>query len=98
MDILSATSAVTADQSKATLASNKLSDDFDNFLTLLTTQLQNQDPLEPMDSNEFTQQLVQFTEVEQSIATNKNLEQILTSLCSAKSSKFNPLRIFLLCS
>lgn len=61
-----------ANQSAATLAK-----DFDNFLHLLTTQLQYQDPLAPMDSNQFTQQLVAFTGVEQSIATNKNLEAIV---------------------
>ncbi len=61
-----------ANQSAATLAK-----DFDNFLQLLTTQLQYQDPLAPMDSNQFTQQLVAFTGVEQSIATNKNLEAIV---------------------
>lgn len=61
-----------AAQSGATLA-----EDFDNFLNLLTTQLQYQDPLAPLDSNQFTQQLVSFTGVEQSIATNKNLESII---------------------
>ena len=54
-----------------------LADSFDNFLTLLTTQLQNQDPLSPMDSNDFTTQLVQFAGVEQEIATNKNLETLI---------------------
>jgi len=54
----------------------KLAEDFDDFLTLLTTQLQNQDPLDPMDSAEFTQQLVSFTAVEQQIQTNQNLETI----------------------
>ncbi len=52
----------------------KLADDFDDFLVLLTTQLQNQDPLDPMDSGEFTQQLVSFTGVEQQIQANQNLE------------------------
>ncbi len=61
-----------ANQSATTLAK-----DFDNFLQLLTTQLQYQDPLAPMDSNQFTQQLVAFTGVEQSIATNQNLEAIV---------------------
>ena len=51
--------------------------DFDTFLTLLTTQLANQDPLSPMDSNQFTEQLVQFASVEQSVATNTKLDQIL---------------------
>ena len=40
---------------------------FDTFLTLLTTQLKNQDPLSPMDTNQFTQQLVAFSQVEQQI-------------------------------
>ena len=57
----------------------KLADTFDSFLTLLTAQLTHQDPLEPLDPNEFTDQLVSFTNVEQSIATNKNLEQLLAS-------------------
>lgn len=73
----SSTSASTtsqADASKTTLA-----DSFDTFLTLLTTQLRYQDPLEPMDSSEFTNQLVQFSEVEQSISTNKQLEQLLAA-------------------
>ena len=54
----------------------QLNQDFDDFLTLLTTQLQNQDPLDPMDSNEFTNQLVQFSQVEQQLATNDLLEDM----------------------
>jgi flagellar basal-body rod modification protein FlgD len=50
---------------------------FNTFLTLLTTQLQNQDPLSPMDSNAFTQQLVEFSEVEQQINTNTNLTNLV---------------------
>lgn len=64
-------------QSAADEATASLSESFDTFLTLLTTQLRYQDPLEPMDSAEFTNQLVQFTEVEQSISTNKQLEQLI---------------------
>ena len=56
---------------------NKLSETFDNLLTLLTKQLQYQDPMSPMDTNEFTAQLVQYTEVEQSISTNEKLEDLL---------------------
>jgi flagellar basal-body rod modification protein FlgD len=59
-------------------AMKQLSGNFDTFLTLLTTQLKNQDPTSPMDSNQFTQQLVQFSQVEQQIATNTNLKSILT--------------------
>lgn len=54
-----------------------LAENFNGFLRLLTTQLTNQDPLEPLDANEFTAQLVQFTNVEQSIKTNSMLEQLL---------------------
>lgn len=54
-----------------------LAEDFDTFLTLLTTQLQNQDPLEPMESSEFTNQLVAFSEVEQSISTNDKLDSLI---------------------
>lgn len=54
-----------------------LEEDLNQFLTLLVTQLQNQDPLDPMDSNEFTQQLVQFASVEQQIYQNGNLEKLV---------------------
>lgn len=55
-----------------------LSQNFDTFLTLLTTQLQYQDPLEPMDSSEFTNQLVQYSNVEQSIQQNANLDKLIS--------------------
>jgi len=63
------TQSATQTQSTASFA-----DDFDNFLTLLTTQLQNQDPLNPTDTNEFTNQLVAFADVEQSIRQSGLLE------------------------
>ncbi|MBE1236079.1 hypothetical protein IHV25_00190 [Phaeovibrio sulfidiphilus] len=49
---------------------------FDTFLKLLITQIRNQDPLSPMESSEFTNQLVQYASVEQAIQTNKNLETL----------------------
>ncbi len=58
-------------------AAATLADTFDTFLMLLTTQLQNQDPLDPMKSSEFTSQLVQFSGVEQAINTNKKLDQLV---------------------
>ena len=61
----------------ASAASTGLADTFDTFLALLTTQLKNQDPLDPMKSAEFTSQLVQFAGVEQSINTNKKLDQLV---------------------
>ena len=62
---------------EATQSKSAIANDFDTFLTLLTTQLQNQNPLEPLDTNQFTQQLVQFSEVEQAIKSNQNLENLL---------------------
>jgi len=60
-------------------ARNKLAGDMDTFLNMLVTQLKNQDPLSPMDSTEFTNQIVQFSQVEQQIGMNENLEAILVS-------------------
>ncbi|MGW8280018.1 flagellar hook assembly protein FlgD [Sphingomonas aurantiaca] len=54
--------------------------DFNMFLKLLTTQMQNQDPLSPMDSTQYTQQLVQYSQVEQSVQQNSTLKDILASL------------------
>ncbi len=57
--------------------SSSLNSNFDTFLQLLTTQLRNQNPMEPLDANEFTKQLVQYSGVEQSIKQNKNLESLI---------------------
>lgn len=63
-----------------------IADNFDTFLNILTTQLKNQNPLEPLDTNEFTAQLVQFTSVEQQLKTNEFLETLmLSSQNSAKT-------------
>ena len=56
---------------------SSLAETFDTFLTLLTTQLQYQDPLDPMDTNEFTSQLVEFTNVEQALRTNDKLDDLI---------------------
>jgi len=57
---------------RQTIASN-----FETFLALLTTQLQHQNPLDPLDTNQFTQQLVAFAGVEQQLRTNENLESLV---------------------
>ena len=62
---------------QTTNSSNQLAQDFDDFLVLLTTQLQHQDPLSPMDSTEFTNQLVQFSQVEQQINQNAKLDSLI---------------------
>ncbi len=63
-----------------------LAEDFNQFLTLLTTQLQNQDPLNPMDSTEFTNQLVQFSQVEQAINQNQKLDDLVSLQLGSISS------------
>jgi flagellar basal-body rod modification protein FlgD len=72
----SASSASTSSTSSGN-ALTKLSSDLNDFLQLLTTQLQNQDPLSPMDSTQFTAQLVAFTGVEQQIGTNSKLDTLI---------------------
>jgi flagellar basal-body rod modification protein FlgD len=58
-------------------ALSTLSNNFQDFLSMLLTQLQNQDPTSPMDTNTFTQELVSFTGVEQQITTNGSLTQLI---------------------
>ncbi len=65
------------DGSKSATSQVKLQDELNRFLNLLVTQLKNQDPLDPLDTNEFTAQLVQFASVEQQIQQNANLEKLL---------------------
>jgi flagellar basal-body rod modification protein FlgD len=55
-----------------------LASNFTQFLTLLTTQLQNQDPLDPLDTNQFTQQLVEFAQVEQQLKSNDQLSTLVS--------------------
>jgi flagellar basal-body rod modification protein FlgD len=67
-------------------AMKQLSSNFSTFLTLLTTQLKNQDPTSPMDSNEFTQQLVMYSQVEQQIDTNDNIKTLIAQGTSNAAS------------
>ena len=55
-----------------------MANNFEQFLTLLTTQLKNQNPLEPLDTNQFTQQLVQFAQVEQQINMNQQMATLIS--------------------
>ena len=59
---------------------------FQQFLTLLTTQLKNQNPLDPMDTNQFTQQLVQFAQVEQQLKSNEQLTNLVSLQKTAQST------------
>jgi flagellar basal-body rod modification protein FlgD len=65
-----------ASASDSAASISQLSNNYSTFLTLLTSQLQNQDPLSPMDSTQFTQQLVEFSGVEQQIQTNQQLSSL----------------------
>lgn len=65
-------------QAAGSTASQQLAGNFNTFLQLLTTQLQNQNPLDPLDTNQFTQQLVEFASVEQQINTNTNLQSLIS--------------------
>lgn len=79
---VSATSPVNQTQATndtTSLGRTRLAENFDMFLTLLTTQLKNQDPTAPMDSNQFMAQLVQMTSVEQQLAGNDLLKQLVAN-------------------
>ncbi|MHC2104929.1 MULTISPECIES: flagellar hook capping FlgD N-terminal domain-containing protein [unclassified Methylobacterium] len=76
----------TASSSGASGNGSEIASNFTQFLTLLTTQLKNQNPLDPMDTNQFTQQLVQFAGVEQQLKSNDRLDSILTASKSASSA------------
>src|SRR5262245_35890532 len=74
--------AATTPSSKDTLAAN-----FTAFLNLLTTQLKNQNPLEPLDTNQFTQQLVQFAQVEQQLKSNDQLASLVALQKTAQQTQ-----------
>jgi len=86
----SITSAAAASNNAVT-ASTRLGGDLNTFLTLLTTQLQNQDPTSPLDTNQMTNQLVQFASVEQQIAMNQNLTSMISLQQSAQLTAAAPL-------
>lgn len=67
----------TAASQTASTALTSLSSNFGDFLNLLMTQLKNQDPSSPLDTNQFTSELVQFSSVEQQINTNSSLTQLI---------------------
>jgi flagellar basal-body rod modification protein FlgD len=70
-------SQIAAAQNNTATGGTSIANNFDQFLTLLTTQLRNQNPLDPLDTNQFTQQLVQFAGVEQQLKQNETLTALL---------------------
>lgn len=74
-------------QAAGMAGSQQIAGNFNEFLQLLTTQLQNQDPLDPLDTNQFTQQLVEFAGVQQQINTNDSLASLVSLQQTAQSSQ-----------
>src|ERR1700742_396232 len=74
------TSSSSSSSASATnaMASQQIAGNFQSFLQLLTTQLQNQNPLDPLDTNQFTQQLVEFAGVQQQLNTNDSLATLVS--------------------
>jgi flagellar basal-body rod modification protein FlgD len=72
-----ASAAASGSTAASTSALTSLTSNFQDFLGMLMTQLQNQDPTSPMDTNQFTQELVEFSGVEQQINANSNLTQLI---------------------
>jgi flagellar basal-body rod modification protein FlgD len=85
---VAATSGTSASSSSLSTATGQagLNTDYQSFLTLLTTQLQNQDPLSPMDTNTFTQQLVAMNGVQQQLLTNNLLQSLVSQSSGAANA------------
>ncbi|HUO01023.1 MAG TPA: flagellar hook capping FlgD N-terminal domain-containing protein [Bradyrhizobium sp.] len=69
------------------MASQQIAGNFQSFLELLTTQLQNQNPLDPLDTNQFTQQLVEFAGVQEQLNTNDSLSTLISLQQTEASSQ-----------
>ena len=90
--VVSGTTALPASSSSSAagtnaLASQQIAGNFQSFLQLLTTQLQNQNPLDPLDTNQFTQQLVEFAGVQQQLNTNSQLTTLVSLQQTAQSTQ-----------
>ncbi|HEY1752189.1 MAG TPA: flagellar hook capping FlgD N-terminal domain-containing protein [Caulobacteraceae bacterium] len=73
------TSSASTNQLSVNNGIASLADNFQSFLSLLTTQLQNQDPLNPTDTNQFTSQITQMTGVEQQLISNQLMQQLVSA-------------------
>src|ERR1700693_1469018 len=79
-------SATSAGSVKSAVDSTEIASNFTTFLQLLVTQLKNQDPLSPMDTSQFTQQLVEFASVEQQMKSNDSLSTLVALEQSAQTT------------
>ncbi|MFT4076945.1 MAG: flagellar hook capping FlgD N-terminal domain-containing protein [Asticcacaulis sp.] len=85
MTTVSSTSSTTSTSTSSSSSASSLTSDYTTFLQLLTAQVQNQDPLSPMDTTEWTNQLVQYSSVEQEMESNEYLSTIADALTSSDS-------------
>jgi flagellar basal-body rod modification protein FlgD len=89
--VTAATTPVTSTTSSSTSStgvdSATIAGNFTQFLQLLTTQLQNQDPTSPLDTNQFTQQLVEFAQVEQQLKSNDQLSTLVSLQQTAQQTQ-----------
>lgn len=83
---ISSSATTTTTTSSSSTSTSSLSSTYNMFLTVLCKQLQSQNPLDPMDTNQFTSQLVQYSSVEQQIKTNDNLSKMLDQFSALTSS------------
>ena len=83
----SITAAVSNSTATTTATKDTLASNFTTFLQLLTTQLKNQNPLDPLDTNQFTQQLVQFAQVEQQLKSNDQLSTLVALQKTAQATQ-----------
>lgn len=83
---ISDVSSVSAGQtsvSQTSSGTSAVSSDFETFLKMMTVQMQNQDPLNPVESTDFAVQLATFSQVEQQVQTNEHLESLASAIGGA---------------
>src|SRR5712691_10000105 len=85
-NVIAASTTPTATAAASGIDKSTIAGNFNTFLQLLTTQLKNQNPLDPLDTNQFTQQLVSFAQVEQQLRSN---EQLATLVSLQKTTQAN---------
>jgi len=86
MTTISPTSTVSTGSVSNALDNTEIASNFTTFLQLLTTQLKNQNPLDPLDTNQFTQQPVEFAQVEQQMKSNDQLSSLVSLEKSAQAT------------
>ncbi len=85
--VVSGTNPASAASAVSSSVTSGIADNFQTFLSLLTTQLKNQNPLDPLDTNQFTQQLVQFAGVEQQLKSNDQLKALVDLQKTAQATQ-----------